>query len=130
MSLSPEQLRSVSWSCVHFASAVAPLAELEAEGVELFEIDAARIDDKGKLLGAIAASMQFPSYFGGNWDALEECLRDLSWLGGSGYALIVRDAEHLWRDHHRLAANLIESWLLCAGYWAAREVPFHLVLEW
>ena len=130
MSFSPEQLRTVSWSCVHFANEVPPLAEFEISGVEVFEIDAEPIHDKGELLAAIAASMRFPDYFGGNWDALDESLRDLSWLGGSGYALIVRDAGHLWRDHHRVAANLIESWLLCAGHWAAREVPFNIVFEW
>lgn len=40
----------------------------------------ASIRSKEKLLRMLAQQFQFPAYFGHNWDALEECLRDLSWL--------------------------------------------------
>lgn len=40
----------------------------------------ASIRSKQKLLRILAQQFQFPAYFGHNWDALEECLRDLSWL--------------------------------------------------
>lgn len=35
---------------------------------------------KSDLLEDVAQCLRFPDYFGGNWDALEECVRDLSWL--------------------------------------------------
>ena len=38
------------------------------------------ISDKQALLRLISAALQFPEYFGFNWDALDECLADLSWL--------------------------------------------------
>ncbi len=37
------------------------------------------VRSKQKLLGIIAKQLNFPRYFGWNWDAFEECLRDLSW---------------------------------------------------
>lgn len=40
------------------------------------------IRSKTKLLAILADKLRFPGYFGHNWDALEECLRDLSWLAG------------------------------------------------
>lgn len=46
----------------------------------------------------IAAALQFPWYFGGNWDALEECVRDLSWLGAAHVVVAVADAAALLSD--------------------------------
>jgi hypothetical protein len=40
----------------------------------------AGIDTKKGLIDALDAGLGFPDYFGGNWDAFEECIRDLSWL--------------------------------------------------
>ena len=37
---------------------------------------------KRELLERIAHGLSFPDYFGGNWDALIDCLSDLSWLEG------------------------------------------------
>lgn len=35
---------------------------------------------KAAVLAAFADALEFPSYFGGNLDALAECAADLSWL--------------------------------------------------
>jgi RNAse (barnase) inhibitor barstar len=35
---------------------------------------------KEALLGMLAQRLHFPDYFGANWDALWDCIRDLSWL--------------------------------------------------
>lgn len=44
------------------------------------------------LFDEFAAAFQFPEYFGGNWDALSECLcdRDL-FPGANGIAVLIRD---------------------------------------
>lgn len=38
------------------------------------------LPDKNTLLSWYAAELEIPEYFGANWDALDECLRDLSWI--------------------------------------------------
>jgi hypothetical protein len=38
------------------------------------------VRSKQPLLAALACQLNFPDYFGHNWDAFEECVRDLSWL--------------------------------------------------
>lgn len=50
------------------------------------------VRSKVKLLGMLARQLRFPRYFGWNWDALEECLRDLSWLGEPRKIVIVHES--------------------------------------
>ena len=38
------------------------------------------ISNKTALLESLASLLTFPSYFGHNWDALTDCLGDLSWV--------------------------------------------------
>jgi RNAse (barnase) inhibitor barstar len=38
------------------------------------------ITSKAALLTELAQRLHFPDYFGMNWDALDECIHDLSWL--------------------------------------------------
>lgn len=35
---------------------------------------------KADFFRECARALNFPDYFGGNWDALDECIRDLSWI--------------------------------------------------
>ena len=51
----------------------------------------ASIRSKQKLLRTLADELRFPDFFGYNWDALEECLRDLSWLPAGNVQIQHRD---------------------------------------
>ena len=51
----------------------------------------ASIRSKQKLLRTLADELRLPDYFGHNWDALEECLRDLSWLPAGNVQIRHRD---------------------------------------
>jgi RNAse (barnase) inhibitor barstar len=45
--------------------------------VRVVRLEGSRIKSKGDLLAAVATTLNFPDYFGHNWDALDECLGDV-----------------------------------------------------
>lgn len=67
-------------------------------GVVLRAVRGSRCGTKRDMLREWAAALQFPWYFGENWDAFEECINDLSWLPARGYVVAVTHADRLLRD--------------------------------
>lgn len=45
-------------------------------------VDGRDADDKAAFLDELAEALDFPDWFGGNFDALADCLRDLTSAGG------------------------------------------------
>lgn len=73
-------------------------------------------DVRGKdgLLRALYECLELPGYFGFNWDALSECLRDLDWLDSDSVVLVhdvlpVLSKSEL-RTYVEVLAEAIESW--------------------
>lgn len=50
-----------------------------------------RLRRKQDLLRALATGLKLPKYFGHNWDALEECLRDLSWMPADASIVLLHE---------------------------------------
>ncbi len=46
----------------------------------------------------ISSALQFPYYFGENWDAFDECITDLDWIEGTAYLLMISNARLLLSD--------------------------------
>ena len=88
--------------------------------------DAAQIDLKdGNALHAISQALRFPDWFGGNWDALEDCLGDLSWRPGNGHVLVLRNWQALTSDDLGVLIDVLRS---SAEFWQGRGRPFFAVL--
>ncbi|RTE92570.1 hypothetical protein D6B98_13710 [Bradyrhizobium sp. LVM 105] len=67
----------------------------------------AGIASKAGLLASIAAKLKFPNYFGDNWEALEACLGDLSWLPSG--QVILEHADHPWRMMPQMRRSMSRS---------------------
>lgn len=46
------------------------------------------INSKDQLFKELSYKLQFPAYFGNNWDALSDCLRDFNWIDQEGIVLV------------------------------------------
>lgn len=49
------------------------------------------------LHNEVAAALQFPDYYGENWDAMDECITDLSWMPADWYLIQVSTIEDVLR---------------------------------
>jgi RNAse (barnase) inhibitor barstar len=58
----------------------------------------AGISNRAQLFQVLRTSLKLPSYFGNNWDALSDCLRDLSWIEPRRVAIIHEDVPRLDRE--------------------------------
>jgi len=91
-----------------------------------------RCTTKQSLLGELARELGFPSYFGHNWDALDECLADLQdWMPATAYILLFLEADELLADSREDFKTLLDILNTAALGWASRRpsVPFHTVLQ-
>ncbi|MBI5331821.1 MAG: barstar family protein [Betaproteobacteria bacterium] len=96
------------------------------EGEEIVPtLDARTLADKQALLAAIGEALSFPDYYGANWDALEECLTDLSWRAGP----LVLHLAHAEALPEKVRETLEEVFLVAAKYWRERGRVCQLFLS-
>lgn len=75
-----------------------------------------RLQRKRDLLRTLADGLKFPHYFGHNWDAVEECLRDLSWLGAGAHIVLLHEQVPLAdSDQLRTYTEILRSALTTHG---------------
>ena len=79
---------------------------------------------KAALMERIARALEFPRWFGGNWDALEDCLADLSWSKADGHVLLFEGAAGLPADERGILVDVLAS---VAASWVERRRPFFAV---
>ncbi|MFD9813561.1 barstar family protein [Streptomyces sp. NPDC059080] len=68
------------------ADALAAATDAGWQGADL---DLSDVRDKAAFLGRCARALRFPDWFGHNWDALADCLTDLSWCPAARGRLLV-----------------------------------------
>lgn len=104
-------------------------------GFALKVIKGAKCQTTDGLLRECARALNFPDYFGQNWDALEECLADLEWLPAKGYILLITDAAQVLPDDDDEYVTLLEVLRDAGEAWGngqagmdrQRATPFHVL---
>lgn len=123
MSKLRERLQDASRSGVYRVSGAEAIDEaVRGSALSLGRISLAGAAGKDALLERIARALAFPDWFGRNWDALEDCLTDLSWRMAEGYVLVFEGFEP--GDDLGVLIDVLAS---SATFWAARGKPFFAV---
>ena len=128
-----ENLISFDGSMIYFID-LSDMPNIEQENMDdiyCVQVQAEEIINKKKMFSVLAKKFCFPDYFGNNWDALNECLRDFEWLPAKGYILFINNAEELFSQVPKLAGTLLEIWLSSfEEIWRKEEVVFRIVFVW
>ncbi|MGW7460776.1 barstar family protein [Streptomyces sp. NPDC054797] len=103
------------------------LAAAEAAGWTTVRLDLDGVRGKAELMRRCGDALRLPDWFGGNWDALADAVRDLSWLpvpqgaDAAGRLVVVTS----WR---RFAEARPEDWEIlveileeAVSFWRERE---------
>lgn len=91
-------------------------------------VDLSGCTEKQDALARFAKALRFPAWFGGNLDALADCLTDMSWWPAAGYLLLLEHAAE-WREaepeEFDTTLEVIEE---AAQGWAVQRKPFWALL--
>ena len=94
-------------------------------GQAFYLVDLSHARNVPGFIKAMRRDLQFPEWFGGNLDALNDCLTDFSWRPASGYVIAVSGSEMLRATPTSLAT--LNEVLSCAvEEWERRDVPFRI----
>jgi hypothetical protein len=111
----------------HGAAAVCAYAR--SLGHDATRIDLAGCRDKREFLARTAAALDFPGWFGENWDAYYDCLADLGWRPAPGHLLVYERAA----EFAAAAPEAFDTALVILGdaaaAWAARGIPFRVFVD-
>lgn len=121
------------WSCLLVVPRMSSITSLvkAPPGFALRLIQGKECGTPSSLFGEFARALDFPDYFGHNWDALEECLADFEWLPANGYVLLITDAHAVLPDDEDEYETLLEVLSDAGEAWSkgqtidGRRAPFH-----
>ena len=81
--------------------------------------------DKDDILTQFARALDMPRWFGANWDALYDCLTDLSWLPDGAFTVAIHGAIPDPETRETLQQILKDA---CQA-WQDEGTPFHVFVD-
>jgi hypothetical protein len=105
------------------------LAAAEEAGFGLFRVDLTDVRDKASLFERLAKALDFPDWFGHNWDALADCLADLSWRQADGYLLLLENCDGFRAEQGSDFAMTLRVLASVSDAWRQLGVPFWVFVD-
>ncbi|WP_343241836.1 MULTISPECIES: barstar family protein [unclassified Streptomyces] len=93
-------------------------------------LDLAGVTTRHEFMDRCARSLSLPEYFGRNWDALADCLTDLSWcpaatrrrLRVTGWQEYAAASPREWR----IVTQILRD---ASDFWQHTDTPLHVIVE-
>jgi RNAse (barnase) inhibitor barstar len=97
----------------------------------VFRVSLAGCTETSEVLARFQEKLAFPDWFGGNWDALTDCLTDFSWRKAVGYLLVIEEPGDFRAAGDDDFDTLISILSEASASWSGLGVPFwgFLVLD-
>lgn len=129
MSIDPGMSEALAPGAVQVIDLTPEAADAVVRLARSLGLDAVRIDldgcaEKGEFLERTAATLGFPSWFGGNWDAFFDCLADLSWRQARGHVLVFENTADMRRHAPEALDTAVTILADAAVAWDERGKPF------
>ena len=90
----------------------------------LHRVNLAQVTDKEAFLEAVGKALNFPDWYGHNWDALADCLTDLSWMAADGYVIILEHSDGFAEAAPTDFAMALSVFQDAADTWREEGTPF------
>lgn len=81
-------------------------------------LDGSKMSGVDEVFGQFSDTLGFPAYFGWNWNALLDCLSDLSWRPADAYLIVVNRAEEMLFGRREERSALFSVLSKAAREWA------------
>jgi hypothetical protein len=105
------------------------IAAAKTVGLQVFRLNLIGVRGKGGLLDRFAKVLRFPKHFGKNWDALNDCLTDLAWLGGNDLILLVTGTRDFAEQNEADFFTALALLRAAADHWQSQQRPFWVVIK-
>ncbi len=106
------------------------LAAICAEAdAQVFYLDGSDIANKAQFLKEIALALNFPDYFGGNWDAFADCLTELDSDDMDRYVLLYTQPENFATGAPADWAIALELLQAAIAYWQTEDMPLYVFCQ-
>lgn len=105
------------------------LAAADKSDFAIIRIDLSAVRDKRALFERLATALEFPGWFGHNWDALADCLGDLSWLPADGYLILLEHCDSIRASHSADFTTALQVFAAASNAWREERMPFWVLVE-
>ena len=93
------------------------------------EVDLAAVRSKKELMRAFSKALDLPEHFGGNWDALEDCLGDSDCLPDAGCVIRLHAASRAQQALKGDWDTLLDILRETSTYWKGRGKTFVVLVD-